>query len=123
MSGKFQQPFNSFNFRIPCNRELAVRTLEDLVINDYGRFKQNNHIESCISSSCIHSHGLKTLVLKSLTKVENLDIYKYSTVCLLKKYMENKYKIPCHLQILMHKQKKSREETKTVRCLLESLHC
>uniref|UniRef100_A0A7M5UPU1 Uncharacterized protein n=1 Tax=Clytia hemisphaerica TaxID=252671 RepID=A0A7M5UPU1_9CNID len=46
--------------------------------------------------------NLKTLLLKSLTKVEELDIKENNSTSLLKKYVYKEWNVPEHLQMLMH---------------------
>ena len=46
MSRKFDQSFNSFNFRIPNTKtDLTGISIEDVVIDEDGQFKQNCYLE------------------------------------------------------------------------------
>ena len=115
-------PARLFQITTPSKQKIFGGTrLEDLVIDDHGGIKQNFHIEVSLNPSSYNisngEHyyfkvfGLKTLVLKTLTKVEKLDAYKYSTIQSIRTFVEKEYKIPRHLQILTHKQNEIKGDT------------
>uniref|UniRef100_A0A7M5V354 Uncharacterized protein n=1 Tax=Clytia hemisphaerica TaxID=252671 RepID=A0A7M5V354_9CNID len=98
------QIFDSYGQEVSANLYLMP-----FFVND-GKFNEDICLYIKIASSdkqkfYFKLFGLQTVVLRSLTKTQELDVSKYHSVKSIRNFMEREFKIPSHLQIYMLKQK------------------